>query len=181
VLTYLKDHPQGYRKALNLIPRRLLSIYLAAYQSYLWNQIASSHLARLLAPGSPLPTLPLLDLELTVYHELSPAQHTALRVISIPLPGHRAVYDDPALAESVYETLASEGLQLNDLKARILKRAYLPRGKRPLLLHPSDVACQKAQDDEFFPGRQSLCFSYSLPRGAFATWLLKMLGAPIDV
>jgi tRNA pseudouridine13 synthase len=37
LLTYLKDHPQGYRKALNLIPRRLLSLYLVAYQSYLWN------------------------------------------------------------------------------------------------------------------------------------------------
>lgn len=180
VMTYLKDHPQGYRKALNLIPRRLLSIYLAAYQSYLWNQIASSHLARLLAPGSPLPTLPLLDLELAVYHELSSAQHAALSAISIPLPGHRAVYDDPALAESVYETLAREGLQLNDLKARILTRAYLPRGKRPLLLHPTDVACQEAQDDKVFPERQALCFSYSLPSGAFATWVLKMLGAPVD-
>ncbi len=180
VMTYLIDHPQDYRKALNLIPPRLLSIYLVAYQSYLWNQIASSHLAHLLAPSSPLPTLPLLDLALTVYHELSPAQHTALGAISIPLPGHRAVYNDPALAEIVQNTLASEGLQLDDLKARILKRAYLPKNKRSLLLHPFDVACDEAQDDEHFPGRQALCFSYSLPRGAFATWVLKMLGVPVD-
>jgi tRNA pseudouridine13 synthase len=176
LLTYLKDHPQDYRKALNLIPRRLLSLYLVAYQSYLWNQIASAYLAHRLASASPPPTLTVLDLALTVYHELSPAQHAALSALSVSLPGHRAVYQDPALARIVRETLAREGLKLNDLKARILKRAYLPKGKRALLLHPTDVTCDEAQKDEHFAGRQALRFSFSLPRGAFATWVLRTLG-----
>ncbi|MGD9101853.1 MAG: tRNA pseudouridine(13) synthase TruD [Anaerolineae bacterium] len=176
LLTYLKDHPQDYRKALNLIPRRLLSLYLVAYQSYLWNQIASAYLAHLLVSPSPPSTLTVLDLTLTVYNELSPTQHAALSALSISLPGHRAVYKDPALATIVRETLASEGLKLNDLKARILKRAYLPKGKRALLLHPTDVACDKAQKDDHFTGRQALRFSFSLPRGAFATWVLRTLG-----
>lgn len=49
VLTYLVDHPADHRKALNLIPQRLLSIYLSAYQSLLWNLIAARHLARVCA------------------------------------------------------------------------------------------------------------------------------------
>jgi tRNA pseudouridine13 synthase len=175
LLTYLKDHPQGYRKALNLIPRRLLSIYLVAYQSYLWNQIASSYLAHLLSSEGPLPILTMLDLLLPFYHELSATQHAALSTLSIPLPGHRAVYADPALAEVVRELLAVEGLGLNDLKARILQRAYLPKGKRSLLLHPADVACSAPQNDNRFPGRQALNLSFTLPSGAFATLVLKGL------
>jgi tRNA pseudouridine13 synthase len=175
LLTYLKDHPQGYRKALNLIPRRLLSLYLVAYQSYLWNRIAGGYLACQLSSDTPLLTLTVLDLELPVYRALAAPQHAVLNKTSIPLPGHRAVYDDSTLAGIVTEVMADEGLQLNDLKARILKRAYLPKGGRPLLLHPTDVTSDEVQEDDQFPGRRAIRIHFSLPRGAFATLVLKRL------
>jgi tRNA pseudouridine13 synthase len=177
LLTYLKDHPQSYRKTLNLIPRRLLSLYLAAYQSYLWNQIAGGYLAHQLPPDAPLLTLTILDLTLPIYHKLSEAQLAALNTSSIPLPGHRAVYADPALADVVRKVLANEGLELNDLKARILKRAYLAKGKRPLLLHPADVICDPPQNDERFPGSHAMRISFTLPRGAYATLVLKRIAS----
>jgi tRNA pseudouridine13 synthase len=40
VLTYLRDYPRDFVKAINLISPRLLSIFVAAYQSYLWNEMA---------------------------------------------------------------------------------------------------------------------------------------------
>ncbi len=175
VLTYLKDHPEGYRKALNLIPRRLLSLYLVAYQSYLWDKIAGEFLARHLSTELPVPTLTVLDLSLPVYHELPVDQHAALSQLSIPLPGHRAAYDDPVLAQVVRKVLADEGLQLDDLKARILRQAYLPKGRRPLLLQPADVVVDPVQNDERFPGRLALRLSFTLPPGAFATLVLKRL------
>jgi tRNA pseudouridine13 synthase len=180
VLTYLKDHPQGYRKALNLIPQRLLSLYLAAYQSYLWNKIAAGYLTSLLSIGAPLPTLTILELEFPVYHQLSVAQQTALQETSVLLPGHRARYADPALAGVVQEVLAAEGLRLNDLKARILQRAYLPKGRRPLLLHPADVTSEVLQDDDRVPGRQAIRLGFTLPPGAFATLVLKRLAVSAD-
>jgi len=180
VLTYLKDHPQGYRKALNLIPRRILSLFLVAYQSYLWNQIAAGYLTSLLSTAAPLPTLTILELSLPVYHKLSATQHAALKDASVLLPGHRAAYTDPALAGVVREVLATEGLRLSDLKARILQRAYLPKGRRSLLLHPVDVTSEVIQNDDRFPGQQAIRLGFTLPPGAFATLVLKRLGLSAD-
>ena len=177
VLTYLKDHPEGYRKALNLIPRRLLSLFLVAYQSYLWNKIAGAYLDTLREDGADLPRLEMLDLSLPWYHELAEAQHATLSATEVALPGHRAVYRDAQLWQVVKNVLVEEGLRLNDLKARILKRAYLPKGSRSLLLHPADVSLQAAQPDELFPGRYAARLSFSLPRGTYATLVLKRLGA----
>lgn len=175
LLTYLKDHPQGYRKALNLIPRRLLSLYLAAYQGYLWNQIAGGYLADVLPADACVCTLTVLGLALPVYGALSSTQHAALSEMAVPLPGHRATYANPALAGVVQKVLAAEGLELNDLKARILRRAYLSKGGRRLILQPADVASDDVQDDDQFPGRQALRVRFTLPPGAFATLVLKRL------
>lgn len=173
VLTYLKDHPQDYRKALNLIPRRLLSLYLVAYQSYLWNKITGSYLAHSLPIDTPMVTI--LDLALPAFRVLSMEQHTHLNGVSVALPSHRATYAGPELAHAVTRTLDQEELELNNLKARILKRAYLPKGRRPVLLHPTDIASGRSQEDDHFPGKHKLQISFTSPPGTFATLVLKQL------
>jgi tRNA pseudouridine13 synthase len=181
LLTYLKDHPEGqFRKTLNLIPRRLLSLFLVAYQSYVWNRITAGYLARRLDAAALLPPLTILDQALPVYENLTDAEHAALSGLAIPLPGHRAQYRDLLLDEIVQEVLAQEGLRLNDMKARILKRAYLPKGNRPLLLNPGNLTIDPAQDDTLFPGRQALRLSFTLPSGSYATLVVKRLGLGQD-
>jgi tRNA pseudouridine13 synthase len=68
VLTYLRDHPTEYRKALNLVTRRLLSLYLAAYQSLLWNRIAGRYLSARL--GEPAAHVEIATDRLPLYYEL---------------------------------------------------------------------------------------------------------------
>lgn len=191
VLTYLRDHPTGgsaqratcYRKPLNLITRRLLSIYLSAYQSLLWNRIAGRYLEAGL--GEVTSYVEIAGERMPLYHAL-PSHFD--RDIAIPLPHHRAVYspsnsprsgesDDslPSLTTIVAQVLAEEGLVLNDLKARILKKAYLSKGKRALLLFPQDASASSPQPDERFPGRSKLTVVFALPRGSYATLVLKAL------
>jgi tRNA pseudouridine13 synthase len=169
VLTYLRDHPTEYRKALNLITRRLLSIYLSAYQSLLWNRIAGRYLEAQL--GAAPVHVEVAGERLPIHRTLTPVVD---REATIPLPNHRAAYN-PKMAPVVTQVLDEEGLTLNELKARILKRAYLSKGRRKLLVFPAEVSIAGPEPDERFPGRQRMTASFSLPRGSYATLVLKIL------
>lgn len=169
VLTYLRDHPEEYRKALNLITQRLLSIYLSAYQSMLWNRIAGRYLGAQL--GAVPAYVEVADERLPIYRTLPAAVDPEA---IIPLPNHRAAYN-PKVAEVVARVMDEEGLTLNDLKARILKRAYLSKGRRNLLMIPEDLSISEPEPDEQFPDRQRMTVSFILPRGSYATMVLKIL------
>jgi tRNA pseudouridine13 synthase len=176
VLTYLRDHPDpgesNSRKALNLITRRLLSIYLAGYQSLLWNRIGGRYLMALLSESDGYTWTEIAGERLPVHYRL-PAHID--REMAIPLPNHRAVYHDPRLSAIVTRVLAEEGLALRDLKARVLKRAYLPKGGRALLLFPRQLEVSALASDERFPGRGKLIVKCTLPPGSYATLVIKAL------
>jgi len=178
VLTYLRDHPTkgsdsastDFRKALNLINRRLLSIYLSAYQSLLWNRVAGRFLA------DQLPDVPsqveIARETLPLYHTLPPDID---REMEIPRPYHRAKFGTGTLGQIARDVIAEEGFVKNDLKPRILDKAYFSRGKRMLLLFPPEIATATPQPDERFAGRLKLELTFELPRGTYATLVLKAL------
>jgi tRNA pseudouridine13 synthase len=169
VLTFLGDHPTEYRKALNLVTPRLLSLYVGAYQSLLWNRIVSAYLTAKL--GEPIATVEVAGFQLALFNALT----VRSLVTSVPLPQHRSTYQDPTLSEAVTLVLVEEGVALGDLKPRILKKAYLPKGERKLALIPEDTSAEQSEDDDLFPGRQKLTVSFSLPPGSYATLILKAI------
>ncbi len=177
VLTFLRDHPDDYRKALNLIPRQLLSLWLSAFQSSLWNRIVGQYLETLLAaetPRVPEPDwLEIATVRLPLHRTLPAGLRDQLGKLSVIMPHHRAVYPEPALARAAGAVLEAEGLTTNDLKARILKKAYLSRDQRPLLLFPTGVVVQAPADDECFPGRLKMVVRFTVPRGSYATLVIK--------
>ncbi len=176
VLTFLRDHPDDYRRALNLIPPRVLSLYLSAYQSFLWNRLAGRYLqARLLERDVPLTALQISGEALPAYRQLPPDLLASLTGVKLPLLHHRVRFDEPPVAALAQALLREEGLQLRDLKARVLKKAYLSKGVRVLLLLPQDVACEPPQADERFLDRLKLTTRFFLPRGSYATLLFKAI------
>jgi len=173
VLTYLVGHPQDYRAALNLIPQRTLSLYLAAYQSDLWNRIAGVWLERAYgSAGVTYGRIAIAGRTLPLHSALPATLRDELAAARLPLPEARAVYPPWALAQ-VERVLAEEGLALTDLKARILKKAYLTRGSRALLLTPEEVRVDAPAPDERFPGRLALRVAFALLPGSYATLVVE--------
>jgi tRNA pseudouridine13 synthase len=179
VLTYLIGHPTDYRKALNLIPQRLLSIYLSAYQSVLWNTIVARYLEQIYtAHHAPTAAIRIAGRELPLHLILDESTLAELSALRIALPEHRALYRHDPVAEIAQQVLQEEGLALDDLKARILQKAYLTKGERRVLLFPQDIHVASPEVDERYAGRYALSVRFALPPGSYATLVLKAAHEP---
>ncbi len=174
VLTYLNDHPDGYRKALNLIPHRLLTLYLSAYQSWLWNAIVGRYIGVVLAEVQfASQTVRVAGQDLPIYFNLPDSLRRRFERLQVPLPNHRATFGDPRLEQVALEILAQEELKLNDFKARILKRAFASKSSRALVVHPQEVSVSDPDNDELAHKRWKVTLKFFLPPGSYATLVIK--------
>ena len=85
----------------------------------------------------------------------------------------RSAMGHPRLA-LVREVLAGEGLELEQMKLKGFHKVFFSRGERAVLCLPRGLE-GRAEDDERHPGRRKLLLSFELPRGAYATLIVKRL------
>lgn len=181
VLTFLCDHPGDFQRAVNLITPRILSLWLSAYQSALWNRVASAVLRELLPEPAEL-RYPWGILAIPPY-PLPEDLPNKLQGLEIPLPHAKALF--PAggeawnkgdlLRSTFDQVLSAEGLSPKDLRARGLKKAFLPRGTRFLWVTPQEAEILGDEPDELFPGQRKLRLVFFLPPGSYATLFLRLL------
>jgi tRNA pseudouridine13 synthase len=76
----------------------------------------------------------------------------------------------------VEEVLAEEEVRLADLRVRQMRRLSAHGVERPAFTRPEGLSVSAAEDDELYPGRKSLRLAFFLPRGSYATLLVKRLG-----
>ena len=188
ILEYLDGHRVAYNRALDMIDRKLLMFILNAYQSWLFNELLAGTLRRLQPGGEDAPggwraaegfrllERPYSQGTFLFPERLPPELFERLRALELPVPG----YDSgrPALAEAgeaLREVLGREGLDLPDLKARQLRGIDVKGTLRRALVLPETLTAGGVGEDERYPGRRRLTLELFLPRGAYATLLLKRL------
>lgn len=173
VAAHLRSHPRDFPGAFEQLPEDLRHLVLAAWQSYLWNRIVAAWLARRLGPTAVAFT--------TAYQRLvrwetpAPELAAALDELRVPLPRHDAEYAGE-WRELAAEVLGSEGVTVEGLFPRRLKRTDLRRGLRAARVVPAEPACEPPAADELNRGRFAVTLGFRLPRGAYATVVLKCLG-----
>ncbi len=166
----------GFDRAFASLPHFLQQMCVEAYQSHLWNRIAAS-LAREIAQKADVQTIDADD-DFGVMAFVRPgAVDERSRSIEIPTlgPATRLVPPWGAHAERV---LRDEGLRLDQLQIPGLRRPEFGEAPRPLFVRASQFDMSVAQADEFdergLRGKRSVRFE--LPRGAYATVVLRALG-----
>jgi tRNA pseudouridine13 synthase len=106
---------------------------------------------------------------------LNPALRSELVGLRLPLPSARLKLDTGdsrlALAESV---LAEEGLQMKQLQVKGIRELFFSKGERAALCVPANLRYGSAEDDRR-PGRKKLHLAFDLPRGSYATLIVKRI------
>jgi tRNA pseudouridine13 synthase len=141
---FLQGQPSNYVGALSLVPKKILTIYVHAYQSRLFNRV----LERLVAEEGLEP----------------------LRQESLPLVGFGT--EDASLYEDI---LAEEGITPRDFIIRQLPELSAEGGVRAAVVTVDDLWIGELEDDELNEGRKKVLLKFSLPKGSYATGVVKSL------
>ena len=112
---------------------------------------------------------------LPLHHGLDPDQAEELRSWTIPLPASRTPLEpDGPKRGLVMSVLDERGFVWEDLRVKHLKDVFFSKGERNALFYPENLKHQLAPDD-LYPGRMKMSLAFDLPKGAYATLVVKRL------
>ncbi len=167
------------REAFAALPYFLQAMYVEAFQSHLWNRAAHRLAARI--AGGPERCLrsddefgEMLFPPAAAILDRATADWPAL---NMPVLARGTVLAEP-WAAAARGALADEGLELDALKIPGLRRPFFGEADRPLVVEAQrfDMTRPEADDMDASGKRGKRTISFELPRGAYATVVLRALG-----
>ena len=168
IITYLVDHPERFRDAFALLRQDLRSLWLAAYQSDLWNRCLAARLGQSIPASRTFP-VQLATSQVSFFTELTESETTELQGLALPLPSAR-LHLDPGPLLDLYETiLAEQGLALRELRVKYPRDSFFSKGERTAIVRPTEFKIGRQDADELNEGRHRLTLEFVLPRGSYAT------------
>jgi tRNA pseudouridine13 synthase len=176
VLGYLASNPRAFHRALEMIDRKFLVFVLNAYQSYLFNEVLRLRLEGLSAEHGFATRPVAYAFGSYVFPESYPQPlFESLRQATLPVPGYDTVVEDAAVRRIVEQVIAAEGIRLEDLRVRQMQKLSAHGVERPALVVPETFSEPVVSPDERYPGKVKMDLSFFLPRGAYATLVIKGL------
>lgn len=168
LLTFLRDHPTDFRRAVRLIPGRLLMLAVDAYRSWVWNLTIS----RAFEEAGPVRFwVPVAGCRLAVPAKTQEGWLSA----ELPLPHPKAEYPPP-WDRAVAGVLEAEGVDLKAFGGRGRLPDRPPPTRRPIWVRPDGVGLGLPGDSG--PADRAVV-SFRLPPGAYGTLFLKVLAAEV--
>jgi len=190
---HLLRRPRDYHGAMRRLPLRLRRLFVHAYQAYLFNRMLSRRASEGLPLSEPLPGdwvimldhrgLPLWEAVKATranLPELRGLVEEGRASIAIPLPGFSQPLSSGRQGMIEKTILMEEGVDLDDFKIRSMPEISSPGWLRPILIYPNFIDVPEALEDELNPGLRALRLFFELPKGSYATALLRELMKPSD-
>lgn len=175
IILYLRNHPQDFMGAINRIPRNLLSLFISAYQSYLWNETVRRSMAALYAGRIVFSPFRNDTVDWLFYRTMPDSLFEELKNIVISLMNKQVKHANPRVAEIEDGLLAEEGVTRNHLGLKGVRGAYFKSVPRRVVVVPEDFEIDPPVKDELYEGRTKVRLRFRLPPGSYATVLLRRM------
>jgi tRNA pseudouridine13 synthase len=175
ILAHLAIRHQDFRGALARIDAEIRGLYLAAFQSHVWNRMLEKLLRETCGPEC-LHEVSLDDCLRPIHRSLDEGELGKLAAVSLPLPSARLHLDEGPVRRLVEDAVRDEGLELRQMRVKYPRDSFFSKGWRKAAVFPEH--CQRvADDDEIYVGRRKMTLRFQLPRGSYATVLVKCVTA----
>ncbi|MGV9170938.1 MAG: tRNA pseudouridine(13) synthase TruD [Promethearchaeia archaeon] len=191
MLRYLIENPDDYRGVFEVISSDLKNLIISSFQSYLFNRFISLRVQEgfsLFAPqkgdcicildeekGLPTKTKYIYGDKGGKYDKyLDKALEMNHAAIAAPIIGYNTNLDEFPLMQSLFEKiLANNEYTLDIFNSPILNKLDFKGTLRPMMIKPIGLKCIELAPDDLHSGRMKLKIEFSLPKGSYATMLLR--------
>ena len=184
VFGYLISNPGDLFGAFRMVPLSIRLIHLYAYQSLLWNRALSDFIKRNIPREDRFPLRSLVG-RLQAHRRLPSGKVSFWKKAVLPLPAGdlrlgRRKESGPAaeLEGALLGALAREGLALEDLRLPKATGLSFKSEDRRILLLPAELKASPPARDPSRRGEWTRALSFRLPRGAYASLVVKALFPP---
>lgn len=168
IVTYLVDHPDGFKKAFGLIRPELRGLCLSAFQSAVWNRMLGQMIEQR-HPGLATTEIADATLPLGCLTSDEVEEQQTLPLVSARSKKLSAV--EQQLAETATQQY---DMSLADMKLSWPRDRFFSRGQRRCWLNPGQLTASM-KSDELYPEFQSVQLTLELPAGSYATMLISGL------
>ncbi|WP_281745145.1 tRNA pseudouridine(13) synthase TruD [Thermanaerovibrio acidaminovorans] len=156
---------RGLKGALRLIPRDTLSMLFSAYQSFLWNCTASLLIHQACPDGTWVP--------LRAGRVFMPSRRPQGHPLKVPTSSYKMPPMDENVERAMDQVLAERGVKRSDFNLRFIRSVHFGSFERPTWVTPGDLRAGPMVEHR--PGRFKVELEFTLPRGSYATMLIRHL------
>jgi len=141
---YSDKNARNYNDTLRKLPKKILLLYIHAYQSYIWNKTADEYL-----------------------------QCKYDKEEKIPIIGFGTEIENNVLKEIIEKIMKEEGITYRDFIIKQLQELSQEGSERDLFVKVEDLKIGELEKDELNQGEYKTKISFFLGKGAYATNVIK--------
>ena len=180
IVTFLADKEAAgklidFRGAFCNLNIDLRGLYLSAFQSALWNRMLTRRLKETAAPESIIP----FELKsgpacfVSAFASSSDSEVAPLEE-ELPLPSARGKLEEGPTLDLLNAVVAEEGLEKRQLRVKYPRDSFFSKSLRKTTIAVPELEFESS-DDDLYPKRKKVRLAFDLPRGSYATILVKRL------
>lgn len=158
---------KSWLKAYQKIPASVRELLVAAYQSYLWNECVKQLLMKYVDKKALYSVEYSVGTLLFFRRKISNMPSTFQTISDLMKPAKHEV-------EILNKVLAKEGFQLKDFDIRHSSNFYKTH-ERDVIITPNNLKVSKPLNDELYKNRYKFIVDFELPKGSYATVVIKRL------